>query len=104
MLFSKKNKEYSHLTHLLDSYNQMYNPDECGINFKVADMQFTFNNSKLIDLMQERGSKITECKDLKRVNQKMHKLLISDFNGDRTLDRILTAYITFQTEDGHDEA
>ena len=50
-----KTNEYRYLNECFDNIMNNYDPRECGQCFEVADIQFAFNNRKLIKLLIKRG-------------------------------------------------
>ena len=72
----------------------------------VADIQLVFENSKLIELLKDRGLQIITGKDENIINEQnkiIDNYLIKQ-NGKKDLTTIIGAYVTFQTEDGFNEA
>ena len=71
---------------------------DCHLSFTVADIQFAFDNAKLIKLMEERGKSIAEnkynCCNTK-IDEKIMKLF-EDENEREKMTTILSAYVTFE--------
>ena len=79
---------------------------EIAVKLDVADIQLVFENSKLIELLKDRGLQIITGKDENIINEQnkiIDNYLIKQ-NGKKDLTTIIGAYVTFQTEDGFNEA
>ena len=74
--------------------------------YKVADVHFAFHNAKLVKLLKERGEAI---KDIDRearqaVEIKMNKEIFSNLEEVQRLNKISSAFITFNETASHDKA
>ena len=100
-----KRREYQEIEAFLDAYKKTYFPDKIESNYVVADIQFAFENRKLIQLMRKRGEAISKgnIQDTIRSNIKINEYIKSE-KGKREMNTIKSAFVTFQTEEGHDEA
>jgi hypothetical protein len=74
------------------------NAKDC--NFKVADINFTFKNRKLLSLLEQRGQFLLDDQQEKAnlVEGKIRKLVEDKYE---ELIHPITAFITFETEDGY---
>ena len=74
-------------------------------DFSVADIQFAFNNRNLIQLMKKRGTMMAQgnLQGTKTINKEIDDYMKSKV-GRKEMNTIIAAYVTFNTEEGHDEA
>ena len=87
---------------------ELTDDQEVAIVLDVADVQLVFENSKLIELLKERGEQIKMGKNEETINEQ-NKIIDNYLNknnqkGKKDLTTIIGAYVTFQTEDGFNEA
>jgi len=71
-----------------------------GQDLDIAHISFAYNNSKLLELLLERGSLITKgkiTKPLEKVNKKIDELMTN--HGDK-MERPVAAFVTFNTQEG----
>jgi len=70
---------------------------------KVAAINFAFNNKKLMELLRKRGGFITQnnFEKMREVEQEINQLKNEEYE---TFIRPVTAFITFQDEDGFNRA
>ena len=70
----------------------------------MAEIELVFNFGKLIELLKERGALISQCKwnKVNECNEKIDKYLKE--GGKQEICEVVSAFITFQREDGYDEA
>jgi len=71
----------------------------------IQDIQFAYNNHKLISLLKKRGRAITNCKfDDMRSYDKAISELVKEKEAYDLLTRPVCAFITFKSDDGYSEA
>jgi hypothetical protein len=80
----------------LDAYKKTYFPDKIESNYVVADIQFAFDNRKLIQLMRKRGEAISKgnIEDTIRSNIKINEYIKSE-KGKSQMNTIKSAFVTF---------
>lgn len=93
---NKKKKEYQEIDEYLAEYKKRYMPDRINQNFQVADIQFAFNNRKLIQLMRKRGEAMSKgnIQDTIMSNIKINKYIKSE-KGMEEMNTIISAFVTF---------
>ena len=74
--------------------------------YKVADIHFAFHNAKLVKLLFARGEAIKEIDREKRaeIEEQINKDIFTDIAEVQRLNKISSAFITFNETDSHDKA
>lgn len=83
--------------------NSVHQQNDFGVktgSLKVADINFSFRNRHVLDLLKQRGEAILDNdEDLQRKLEKYIQKLIR--NNHEKLNNPVTAFITFETEEGY---
>ena len=81
------------------------NEDEDRTNVKVSAINFAYDNYELIALLRARGAAITSLDfDKMRLLQNQLKEMVKDHDMYVKLTRPVCAFITFESDDGYNEA
>jgi hypothetical protein len=83
-----------------------YRMNQDDVEVKVATVQFAYNNSQVINWLKERGDSIKaeDWPRLEAINDRIRQSLKGDQEFLDTLQRPCTAFITFETADGIEQA
>ena len=74
------------------------NREDIPDKFKIADIQFAFNNSKILDLLKKRGDAIknADFKTVRKIEEKMTQVKNKRFDD---INVPVEMYVTFYNED-----
>lgn len=74
--------------------------------YRVADIHFAFHNAKLVKLLFERGEAIKDIDRERRaeIEEKMNKDIFRNLGEVQKLNKISSAFITFNETSAHDKA
>lgn len=88
---------------LVSAKPSVLRPDEPPSPVTIANITFAFNNAKLLHLLQERGTAVASgmFKNLPEVDKKINELKKHEAN---SLTKPVSAFITFETQDGYERA
>jgi len=75
------------------------------VNSKIIDIQFAYNNHKLISKLQQRGTAITNLnfKNLNKIDKEI-EAIIKNEDMYESLTRPVCAFITFESDDAYTAA
>jgi len=98
---------YCYMNHLKEKYEPLVSK-ESAINdettdIKIADISFAFNNDDIIDLLEARGNAIVSKNFAEKEKVEAEIEHLRTTKGDE-LSRPVTAYITFETQEGYERA
>lgn len=78
-------------------------PESASTPVRIALITFAFDNARVINWLRERGEyiKVEDWQGLDRVNNQIRDALKNDSSLLDDLKRPVSAFITFETEEGH---